>query len=375
MPASAPPEKNTKPSSGNDVAGSSSDTLDAMRRQLQAEYRESLDRLKREKAERLAIQAADNAPRPRWTAMRSQRCADPHKKEFRRMRFRGAAVLLCLFVTISLLWNTVLRQPVLYHLAVEWQQQGRYTQAADLFLRLNDYQDASQRKRESSYQAAMQMLGKREYPQAARRMYRLGSYRQARTDIQRYMTGSVAIGLSHALAVKPSGQVKTGGESLYGQAAAAGERHSVGLRADGTVVAVGQTQAGACDVADWQGIVAIAAGSQHTVGLHRDGHVLVAGASTAGQAEVEDWSDIVSVAAGAFFTAGLRLDGSIVVAGRLGATQDPVLEETGIAAISAGPYQLIALKQDGSVLIKGRLSEGSFNSYLWHSIGAPTDDF
>jgi len=35
---------------------------------------------------------------------------------------------------------------------------------------------------------------------------------------------------------------------------AAGRRHSVGLRADGTVTAVGDNEYGQCDVTDWHSI-------------------------------------------------------------------------------------------------------------------------
>ena len=44
----------------------------------------------------------------------------------------------------------------------------------------------------------------------------------------------------------------------------AGYDHTVGLKADGTVVAVGDNRYGRCDVSDWRDIVAISAGSLHT---------------------------------------------------------------------------------------------------------------
>ncbi|HEX7058218.1 MAG TPA: RCC1 domain-containing protein, partial [Bacilli bacterium] len=46
-------------------------------------------------------------------------------------------------------------------------------------------------------------------------------------------------------------------------AIAAGCRHTVGLKADGTVVAVGNNRYGQCDVSGWRNIVAIAAGNVH----------------------------------------------------------------------------------------------------------------
>ena len=50
--------------------------------------------------------------------------------------------------------------------------------------------------------------------------------------------------------------------------------HTVGLRADGSVVAVGDNAYGQCDVEGWENVVAIAAGDWHTVGLCRDGTVV-----------------------------------------------------------------------------------------------------
>ncbi|MDQ0194807.1 hypothetical protein J2T20_003178 [Paenibacillus wynnii] len=63
---------------------------------------------------------------------------------------------------------------------------------------------------------------------------------------------------------------------------AAGRRHTVGLKSDGTVTAVGDNKYGQCDVSGWRDIVAVAAGNvhmatntgnAHTIGLKSDGTV------------------------------------------------------------------------------------------------------
>ena len=46
-------------------------------------------------------------------------------------------------------------------------------------------------------------------------------------------------------------------------AIAAGPRHTVGLKSNGTVMAVGDHKYGQCDVSGWLDIVAIAAGNVH----------------------------------------------------------------------------------------------------------------
>ncbi|GAA4675917.1 hypothetical protein [Gordonia humi] len=78
-------------------------------------------------------------------------------------------------------------------------------------------------------------------------------------------------------------------------ALAAGRRHWVGLRTDGTVAAVGDGRAGECDVGGWTDVVAVAAGNvhtarntgrSHTVGLRSDGTVVATGWNGDGQCDV-----------------------------------------------------------------------------------------
>ena len=56
-----------------------------------------------------------------------------------------------------------------------------------------------------------------------------------------------------------------------------GTSHTVGLKKDGTVVAVGSNHCGQCDVEEWTDIVAIDANGECTIGLTKDGDVLMAG--------------------------------------------------------------------------------------------------
>ena len=101
-----------------------------------------------------------------------------------------------------------------------------------------------------------------------------------------------------------------------------GKGHTVGLRSDGTVVAVGDNAYGQCDVDDWNNVIAIAAGDWHTVGLCADGTVL----STRPDAnkypdmylaacDVSSWTDIAQIAAGSGYTLGLHSDGTVIATG------------------------------------------------------------
>jgi len=58
---------------------------------------------------------------------------------------------------------------------------------------------------------------------------------------------------------------------------AAGSGHIVGLKTDGTVVAVGENRNRQCNVGHWTDIVQIAEGTQYTVGLKTDGTVVAVG--------------------------------------------------------------------------------------------------
>ncbi len=73
---------------------------------------------------------------------------------------------------------------------------------------------------------------------------------------------------------------------------AAGRRHSVARRGDGTVVAVGHGSAGECDVRGWRDVVAVAAGSLHTLGLVRDGTVVAARDPADGRCAVQGWRNV-----------------------------------------------------------------------------------
>jgi hypothetical protein len=96
---------------------------------------------------------------------------------------------------------------------------------------------------------------------------------------------------------------------------AAGGLHTVGLKSDGTVVAVGYNSYGECDVDGWTGIVQVAAGMYHTVGVEADGTVVDAGRIGEGQCNVGGWTDITQVAAGALHTVGRKSDGTVVAVG------------------------------------------------------------
>lgn len=115
-------------------------------------------------------------------------------------------------------------------------------------------------------------------------------------------------------------------ENIIGIAAGGGGRigkgHTVGLRADGTVVAVGDNTYGQCNVSEWKNIVAIAAGDWHTVGLCADGTVVSTKPDVnkypdlyTAACDVEDMEEIVEIAAGTGYTIGLKKNGAVEALG------------------------------------------------------------
>ena len=144
---------------------------------------------------------------------------------------------------------------------------------------------------------------------------------------------------------------------------AAGYSHTVGLKTDGTVVAMGDETFGRCGVGGWTDIVQVAAGGYHTVGVKSDGTVVAVGRETAGQINVGGWTDIIQVAAGEYYTVGLKSDGTVVAVGANGAGQCDVGGWTDIVQIAAGEAHTLGLKSDGTVVTAGD------NSYLQRNIG------
>ena len=127
----------------------------------------------------------------------------------------------------------------------------------------------------------------------------------------------------------------------------AGKRHTVGLRANGTVLSAGDNAQGQCEVGDWTDMVQVAAGAYHTVGLKRDGTVVATGNNDEGQCNVSEWTNIIAIAAGTADTVGLCADGHVVAAGM---HADKVSGWHDVTAISAGSYNIGCIYGGGNML-------------------------
>jgi alpha-tubulin suppressor-like RCC1 family protein len=131
-----------------------------------------------------------------------------------------------------------------------------------------------------------------------------------------YLAGAIIFLIVATLIAGMAGCIPSGAEYTPMIAAS---YHVVGLKSDGTVVAVGHNWWGECNVGSWHDITQVAAGGYHTVALRYDHTVSTVGSNLQGQRNgVGNWTDITQVAAGEFHTVGLKADGTVVAAGAAG---------------------------------------------------------
>ena len=146
---------------------------------------------------------------------------------------------------------------------------GQYQEAIAAFENLGEYKDSPERVLEASYKEAQHLCEIGDTTHSAVLFGRLGNYGDAKERAEELWEG---------IAVRST--ISAGGD------------HTVGLKSDGTVVAVGDNENGQCDVSRWKDIEAVSAGYFHTVGLKSDGTVVAVGDNTYGQCDVSQWKDI-----------------------------------------------------------------------------------
>lgn len=142
-----------------------------------------------------------------------------------------------------------------------------------------------------------------------------------------------------------------------------GNKHSVILYNDGTVVTIGDDTYAQRSTSGWRDIIQISTFANHTLGLRSDGTVLAAGDNGSGQCDVSGWSDIVSVAAGSQHSVGVRSDGTVVAAGANGSGQCDVESWTNVKVVAASNTSTFALTNDGKVLVCGSFYNRNMNNW------------
>ena len=209
----------------------------------------------------------------------------------------------------------------------------------------------------------------------------------------------IAAGERHTLGVKSDGTIVTWGIGGYGlptvpppnnnfQAVAAGGAVSLGLKSDGTITAWGNNTYGQTNVpspnADF---LAVAVGYNHSLGLKTDGTIAAWGRNNLGQTNVPaPNADFTAVAAGTFHSLGLKSDGSIVAWGhnQYGQTDVPA-PNTHFVEAAGGFSHSLGLKSDGTIATWGTTNNGLMSvpepntdfvaiaSGFYHSLGLKSD--
>ena len=182
-----------------------------------------------------------------------------------------------------------------------------------------------------------------------------------------HTVGLRAAGTVVAVGYNSNGQCNVGGWTDITQVAA-GDLHTVGLRSNGTVVAVGDNGNGQCNVGGWTNIIQVAAGVHHTVGLRSDGTVVAVGDNGTGQCGVTSWTGIIQVSAGLYHSVGLKSDGTVVAVGDNGAGQSDVSGWTNIIQVSAGWLHTVGLRANGTMVAVGYNGYGQCNVGSWTNI-------
>jgi alpha-tubulin suppressor-like RCC1 family protein len=200
------------------------------------------------------------------------------------------------------------------------------------------------------------------------------------TNVPPDLTNAVAVaaGYKHALALRADGTVVAWGDNSYGQtnvptglsdvvAIAAAGFHNLALRGDGTIVAWGTNFYGESTVPPGlDHVVGIACGFTHNLALRADGTVVAWGTNYFGSRTVDfgvatvppGLNNVVAVAAGDAHSMVLRADGTVVSWGAYLALEYWYSMSTpsgldNVVAIAAGADHCLALKADGTLVAWG----------------------
>ena len=353
-----------------------------------------LDRALAEKRAKEALELAE----------RHRKEAEAAKKKKKKIAIFVSTAAVLIVAAIIIVTKVIIPESN-YKKAEILLSSGDYENAIVMFEALGDYKDSAARLDETSalkekadedariaalekanadaYAEAEALLDAGDKARAAIKFDAIAEYKDAKersrslwNEVAQRNTISASSGYvaSHTVGLKVDGTVVAVGDNDQGQcrvgnwkdivAVSAGSWHTVGLKADGTVVAVGNNHYNQCNVSDWTGIVAVAAGDCSTVGLKSDGTAYAIGAN------VSDWEDIVAVSAGWYYAVGLKADGTVVAVGDNKHGQCNVSGWTDIVAVSSISNHTVGLKANGTVVAVGYNDRGQCNVSGWTDIVA-----
>jgi hypothetical protein len=168
-----------------------------------------------------------------------------------------------------------------------------------------------------------------------------------------------------AIVALPTAQIRA---ASYTPMVSAGVYTTVGLKTDGTVVAVGLNDRGQCDVSTWTDIIQVSTSGYHTVGLYSNGTLVAVGDNSSNECDIDLWTGITRISTASSYTVGLKSDGTVIAVGRDLDDQWMLSSWTDITQISANSYHTVGLKSDGTVVAAGRNDYGQCKVSLWTDI-------
>ena len=276
-----------------------------------------------------------------------------------------------------------------YEAAAALAEAGDYEQAIAAFEALDGYRDSAEQIEacrtailDEQYNAALALYANRNFAAAREAFAALGDYRDSyiRARAISAIQQPIGAGNKHTLAVRQDGSVVAVGINYNNQMAvgdwtdiisiAAGWEHTLGLRSDGSVVSCGANYFYTCDVSDWTDMVAVAAAYHQSVGLRADGTVVARGQYVDGELSEQGWTDIVCISASPCHTVGLRSDGTVLALGLNKNGECEVSDWTDIVAVAAGDGVTVGLRSDGTVVAAGSNTYGQCEVSDWTDIVA-----
>ena len=244
-----------------------------------------------------------------------------------------------------------------YRRAEDLLSSGSLEEAEALFSSLGGFEDAADRALGCRYERAAALESAGELSEAAALFETLGGYLDAEARLLRIAKAATGLtddeeALSAFRGLSPEAREKMAAlgsarEALPQGLIAVGFYHTVGLRADGSVLACGDNSFGQCEVGALHDVTAVAVGAYHTLALHRDGTVSAIGRNSEKQCDTSSWRDVKAVAASDYASFGLTGDGTLLCTGFYDYKEPE--SWSGLAAVSGGSYNLAALRSDGAV--------------------------
>ncbi len=198
------------------------------------------------------------------------------------------------------------------------------------------------------------------------------------------MTGlkQIQAGQNFVLGLKSDGTVMAVGDNTYGQCNVSGWANiisisvesgyqrgtSFGVNSDGNIVFSGNLSTGATSMPGWTLVEQVACGNQITVGIKPDGTASGRGLNTSGQLDVNSWSNLKQVACGWAFTIGLRNDGTVVGTGVNTNGEIAVGAWLGIDSVACGANHTLGVKADQTVVATGLNTSGQLAVSTWTNV-------